>query len=61
MCLSGDILFERAVEQGTKLKHISSLMKNLHFTAEEAMRALSIPEDQWEEYKSLLQKWKDRL
>ena len=58
MCNLSDILVEQGVEQGkteNTLNSISSLIKNLHFTVEEAMKALSIPEDQWEKYKSLLQ------
>ncbi len=54
MCNLSDILVEQGFEQG-KIDSIFNLIKNLHFTVEEAMKALSIPEDQWEKYKSLLQ------
>ena len=58
MCNLSDILVEKGIEQGKEQgieNSITNLMKNLHFTVEEAMKALSIPEDQWEKYRSMLQ------
>lgn len=57
MCNLSDILLEQGIEQGKKkgtLDSILNLMKNLHFSMEDAMKALSIPEDQWNDYRSML-------
>ena len=61
MCNLSDILVEKGIEQGIELVSITSLMKNIHFTVEEAMKALSIPEDQWENYRFMLQKYRSML
>ena len=37
-----------------RLEDIQNLMKNLSFTAEKAMEALSIPKSEYEKYKSML-------
>lgn len=61
MCNLSDILLEQGIEQGIEqgkkkgtLDSILNLMKNLHFSMEDAMKALSIPEDQWNDYRSML-------
>lgn len=45
---------KRNTEQETLLQTIKKLMVNLKMTAEEAMSAMSIPREQWEEYRARL-------
>ena len=43
-------------EQETLLGTIKNLMANLKMTADQAMSAMSIPAEKWEEYRVKLQK-----
>ena len=43
-------------EQETLLGAIKNLMANLKMTADQAMSAMSIPAEKWEEYRVKLQK-----
>ncbi len=43
----GKILFEDGISQG-KVEDLKNLMKNMGWTAEAALKALSIPEQNWD-------------
>ena len=45
----------RKAEQETLLGAIKNLMANLKMTADQAMSAMSIPAEKWEEYRVKLQ------
>ena len=61
MCNLGEGIYEQAYEQATqkaRLEAVLNLMKSLNFSAEEAISALAIPE---EERQSLLERIEEEL
>ena len=65
MCNLGEGIYEQAYEQGyeqatqeARLWDVLNLMKSLNFSAEEALNALAIPE---EERQSLLERIEEEL
>ena len=48
---------EQGMEQGQKfalLTNIRNLMKNMNWSAAEAMKAIGVPEEKWQEYEKKL-------
>ena len=44
---------ERSYER-TMLESVRSIVKNLHLTAEEALKALDVPSEEWSRYLAML-------
>ena len=52
MCNYSDFVENRGRKQG-KAEDLVNLMKNFKLSIEEALKGLSIPESEWDDYRSL--------
>ena len=56
MCNYSDFIEERGMKKG-KVEDLCNLMKNFKLTLEQAFQGLSIPEDEWDEYRQLVKEF----
>ena len=60
MCNYSDFIEERGIDKGIrkgKVEDLCNLMKNFKLTLEQAFQGLSIPEDEWDEYRQLVKEF----